>query len=91
MMRKVFAVSVLLGLSACGFTPQGEAFRQEVSQRGAQAFDQGLENAEWFICQAASVGSIKRRYGRDQEAADAWQKLCEGEEGVDVIGPADVQ
>ena len=44
--------------------------------KGAQAFDEGLKNAEWFICEAASVGSIKRRYGVSRSRAKSYNEFC---------------
>ena len=41
--------------------------------------DEGLASAEWFMCFGASVGSIKRRYGRTVELADAWRAICPSE------------
>ncbi len=78
---------VWLLLAGCGLTPGGDLARSTIATKGAAAYDAGLENAEWFICQAASVGSIKRRYGKAQETADAWREICEGQDGIDLIGP----
>ena len=75
-------------LAACGFTPEGTVIRDAVIAKGARAYDEGLVNAETFLCQVASVGSIKRRYGRSRAAAEAWRDICDGQEGVDLIGPA---
>ena len=80
-------VLAILLLGGCGFTPQGDAIREVVMSRGAQAFDTGLESAETYICTIASVGSVMRRYGRTQTTADAWRDICFGQEGVDLIGP----
>lgn len=65
-----------LAIAACGFTPEGTAARQLVKVAGAQAFDEGLRNSEWFICRAASVGSVQRRYGTSAALAEAWRALC---------------
>jgi hypothetical protein len=80
--RKPIAAIVLLLATAplataCGFTPEGQAVREAIAVKGAAAFDAGLENAEWFICQAASVGSVRRRYGGSAGLADAYRNLCE--------------
>ena len=72
---RYLVLSSLLILGGCGFTPQGDFIRSQVSERGAQAMDEGLRNSEWFLCQAASVGSIKRRYSG--EKASAYTELCE--------------
>ncbi len=62
----LFAVAVLSG---CG---QGVAIRNA----GAVAEDQLIDTAEWSICNAASVGSVRRKYGSDEEKAAAWRVIC---------------
>jgi hypothetical protein len=71
------AVLLLSLVTGCGFTPQGEIIRGEILQQGAKAYDAGIDNAEVFVCQAASVGSIKRRYWRSQQDFDTWVRFCE--------------
>ncbi len=73
MKSTVLFVSVLF-LGACGFTPFGDSVRSAVKDYGAQAYDEGLVNSEFYICKAASVGSVIRRYGGDK--AVAWNALC---------------
>lgn len=75
-MRTIIALTVLLALGACGQTSLGSAVRDQVKVRGAEIFDEGLENAEFFICHGASVGSVMRRYGSSQNKALAWRTLC---------------
>lgn len=65
--------------AACGFTDTGTRVRDFVANEGAKAYDEGLANAEFFLCRAASVGSVQRRYGRTAETAEAWRVLCFGE------------
>ena len=67
---------LLFALSACGFTPQGDLVRSTIKDKGAQAYDEGIENAEWFLCNAASVGSIRRKFGRDERMSAAYNTLC---------------
>ncbi|MGI9489049.1 MAG: hypothetical protein ACR2RF_24825 [Geminicoccaceae bacterium] len=74
-MRYILITLALLA-GGCGFTTQGNAVRQGVATYGAQAMDEGLANAEWFVCKAASVGSVQRRYGTSQAKANAWKQLC---------------
>jgi hypothetical protein len=73
--------------AACGFTDTGTRVRDFVANEGAKAYDEGLANAEFFLCRAASVGSVQRRYGRTAETAEAWRVLCfgEGSAAADVI------
>lgn len=91
-MRKILkcaAVAIALlclpALGGCGFTSEGQAVRQGVATYGAQAMDEGLVNAEWFICRAASVGAVQRRYGKSSEAAEAWKTLCNGDGEAAII------
>ncbi len=58
---------VLPLLGACGFTAEGDLARAAVAAKGAEAYDAGLDNATWFICNAASIGAINRRFGGDPE------------------------
>lgn len=71
-MRALVLGSALI-LSACGFTPQGDLARDVIREKGAQAYDEGLANSVWFLCNAASVGSIRRTFGNRM---DAYNALC---------------
>jgi hypothetical protein len=86
---RVFA-GPLLGavfLFGCGLSPQGDFARRTAATAGARIMDAGVENAEWFLCNAASIAAVKRRYGRDQHTADAYRELCDGDGQVDLITP----
>ena len=80
-------LSVALG--GCGVTTTGQQVREGVATYGAQAMDEGLVNAEWFICSAASIGSVKRRYGKTKESADAYNTLCGLEGDAAIVAPPD--
>ncbi len=80
-------VGAALLLAGCGLTSEGQALRDAVSTKGAAAYDAGLANAEWFICQAASVGSVRRRYGSG-ELADAYRELCENGSTEGILVPS---
>ena len=76
-------------LSACS-----DNFRQGVATQGAALADDVLEDAEWMLCSAASIGSVKRRYGRDPKTAAAYVKLCDGDSASKALligGVADAQ
>jgi len=77
--RTLAAAGLALLLAACGFTDTGNRARDVAAGEGARAYDEGLTNAEFFICRAASVGSVQRRYGRTAETAEAWRVLCQGD------------
>ena len=85
--RKGFkmAASLMLGLlfvivmiltSACGMTPEGSLIRDTVNVKGAKAYDEGLANVNWFLCNGASIGSVRRWMGNDIEKAKAWSVIC---------------
>lgn len=69
-------LGLLLALTGCGLTPQGEAVRNTLAGQGAVVADAALENAEWAICNAASIGSVMRRYGQDPALSEAYSTLC---------------
>ena len=80
---------VLLALSGCGITREGNILRAAAVQRGATAADEALANAEWLLCRAATVGSVVRRYGASTVKADAWRAICRTDPVADVVGPAE--
>lgn len=87
----IVLTTVAVLLPACGFTDTGTRVRDFIANEGAKAYDEGLVNAEFFLCRAASVGSVQRRYGRTPETAEAWRVLCfgDGAAAAEVIrGPA---
>ncbi len=65
-----------LALGGCGLTPQGDAVRIAIKEQGSQAYDEGLQNSQFFICHAASIGSIKRTYGTSNERAKEYAAFC---------------
>ena len=81
------ALLALLLLAGCGLTPQGAAVRRAVAEGTARAGDTGLENAEWFLCEAAPVGAVKRRYGADGDMASAYAKLCDQAASAGIVAP----
>lgn len=72
LMQQVKVIMLVLFLAGCG--AQGVAIRSAISKGGADAADQTLTDVEWYMCYAASIGSIKRRYGRGK--ASAYNELC---------------
>ena len=73
-MSKGIGLALVLLVAGCGQTPFGDQMRDMVKQRGVMIMDQGLTNSEWFMCEGASVGSIKRRYGGTK--VQAYKDLC---------------
>ena len=65
-MKTIVIVFALVAMAGC----------TNLSRRvGAEGFDELLDYAEFVLCEAASVGSVHRRY-RTQKEYDAWQALC---------------
>ncbi len=88
-MSRCIPIALALFLAGCGFTGPGTAIRDFAKVEGAKAYDEGLANAEFFVCWAASIGSVQRRYGRNRDLAEAWRALCLGDpEASLLIGPA---
>ena len=76
-LKGALASTILLGLlGGCGFTTEGDMWRAALLERGAQAYDRLLENAEIGMCRAGSVRSVIERYFNTPERAEAWKTLC---------------
>ncbi len=78
--------ALALGLLLSGCTGL-DTTRTAIAAKGAAAADQILIDAEWSLCFAATVGSIKRRYGQTIERAGTYKSFCDGADGVNVIEP----
>jgi len=64
-MKLVILVSAI-ALSGCGTLGV-------VAQKGADANDAALDGAEFTICEGASIGAVRRKYGSQPEK---WESLC---------------
>ncbi len=84
--KPIYIPTFLLALLLGGCTALDTA-RDVVKLKGAQAADQGLTDAEWLVCNAAPIGSIKRRYGQTVERADTYREFCDGDGQANVIAP----
>jgi len=73
---KTLSAILILFLAGCGFTPEGDAARAFVAEKSAQAYDAGLDNALWFVCDRASIGSVRRRFGATTDKAAIYRGLC---------------
>ena len=85
-MKALLALPFVVLLAGCGLTPEGDAARAAIAEKGAQVYDEGLANAEWFLCNAASVGSVRRRYGTSADRAALYRSLCNQGTAGNVIG-----
>lgn len=72
-------------LGACGLTPQGDFAREVVKERGADAADAMVDNSLWGLCNAATIGSIRREFGTSPDRANAYNRLCTP--SIDIVSP----
>jgi hypothetical protein len=86
-MKTLIITIMLLALTGCGFTSAGTAFTTMARKAGQQAMDSGVVKATWFLCDAASVGAIQRRFGQSEDKADAWRSLCKVDD-TGIIAPS---
>ena len=70
---KSISLAVLILLTGCSSI---ESF----VGKAAEVNDEALKVAEFSICQAASVGSVKRRF-HTPELARLWRDFCNEEQG----------
>ena len=77
-MRYTIIIFLLLslGIAGCGFTTSGDAFESTARGAAAKAYDAGLVNAEKFVCNDTSVGSVKRRYLKTPGEAAIYNNFC---------------
>lgn len=73
---KTLSLVAVLVISGCGLTREGDAVRAAVRDYGAKAADAELENLEWGICNAASIGAVNRRYPSGSKKAAGRAALC---------------
>lgn len=67
--KSLLLLIVVLAVSACS---QSSVIRAKVSQ----GYDKALDTAEFTLCYAASIGSIRRKYGTSPDKMEAWRRLC---------------
>lgn len=73
-MRYALAFAALT-LAGCGLTPEGDAARALVLERGARVYDAGIQNSITYLCDVASVAAVRREFdGR----WDLYNALCAG-------------
>ena len=71
----VLATMVFL-LNGCGVTDQGKIIQDSIIEAGEQVNDAGLNNAQWFTCMGASVGSVRRKFGGSPEMQQVYEAYC---------------
>jgi len=77
---------VFLGsLSGCAFDPKVQAAYKGAIQAGAKAYDDVLATQLWWICNAASIGAVRRKFGNSNEMTNAYRTLCAENLTADLI------
>lgn len=71
------AVLVAASLTGCGLTPTGDAFRAGAVDVVQRAADGGVRNARDYLCEAATIGSLKRAFS-SAELVGAYNEFCDG-------------
>lgn len=88
-MLKCLSIVVILSMiGGCSFTSAGDAYRTRVHQKSKKAAAVSLENAEWLLCRAASVGAVKDRYGISTNKSIAYHILCQQDPANNLISPS---
>ena len=72
-MKIIVALFAVLLFSGCaGY----KAARTVIYSASVDLADQGLADALILICDAPTAGALRRRWGGNTEAIDAWQEFC---------------
>ena len=87
MHRLISTSFFILALALLGGCATLDTARDVVKQKGAQAADTALLDAEWLVCKATSIGAVKRRYGQTMETAETYRRFCDGDGQANVVSP----
>lgn len=83
MKKTLFAAALLVFMAGC---VPFEVVKETVAVGGAKAADSAVEVARWELCQAATIGAIRREFAGDAERAAAYVRLCADPAGGNVLG-----
>lgn len=75
-MRNLLLILCVGLLSSCASVEAGKKVVKEV---GARAADSGLDASIYAICNGVTVGSVRRRYQRDEKGYAIWNAFCMNE------------
>ncbi len=82
------AILAVLFLSSCSaLSPQADAIRSVVLDRGAAVADRVLEDAVLVICRVSTAGAVERRFGATAALAEARRTICKTDPDHKVFGP----
>ena len=77
---------VMATISGCA---QWGAAKQSIAAAGEEAANESLKVSLWNFCKAASIGSIERWVGGNQELANARKIVCSKDEQANVVNVND--
>lgn len=83
-MKKSYITLIVLMASVLFGCVEWQVGKQAVSTYGAQIADEKFDVVMWTLCNATSIGSIRRNIGTSTDRAEAYNKLC-AEHTVDVV------
>lgn len=82
---KWFIIAIgLLAISGCANFDLG---KQAVVAKATEWSDDALNDAIWWTCKGASVGSVQRKYGMSVDRASMYKVFCFGQGDANIVGP----
>lgn len=82
--RQLLGVLVLSALTGCGTIEAAKERGVDAVRKGADIL---LEDGITLVCDAPTAGSLRRRWGSDQAAVDAWKKFCDVARSAPTVAP----
>lgn len=74
----------LLAISGCASV---DMVKQTVIAKAVKVSDKALNDAIWWTCKGASIGSVQRKYGMTADRADMYKEFCVGQGNANIVGP----
>ena len=71
----IFMITMIILFSAVGSMLTGCAALDMVKSKGAELSDEMIETSIWNICQAATVGSVRRKF-KTPEDIRIYNEMC---------------
>ncbi len=81
----ILSVLVVLPLSLQGCVV--DSAKKAVVGKLQEISAQGLNDAEWYVCKAAPIGTVIKRYGHSDERAREYKDFCSPNTEVNIVAP----
>jgi hypothetical protein len=88
---KWFIPLVLIGglaLAGC-VTATGDRVKDAVLGKASEISAEGLVASEFYVCKAAPIGTVLKRYGHSDERAKEYKEFCNPNTEVNIVAPND--